>query len=324
MALTVSLRPRLWKDLIGQQDHVEELKVRFASGNVPHFYIFAGGVGQGKGSLASILATALQKDPTRFVNISAADYDTCPPPREINAADKTSVEDMRQLIQDIHFKPLSGKCKVIILDEAHQLSKSAQDALLKDTEDTPEHAFLIFCTSNISKITPALRSRACIFHMNPLNVQDTTTLVKYAAKSVAFKGEIEPLVKVLNEHAVSSPRCIIQAAERYFCGRTAHEAVLAVKDVDDADTITLCRAISKGCWKEASAIMSKMGRLDVVRFQAAVLAYLGKVLLSQRDETKAMNICRAIQHISHVPTEEYRALPAFMAAVGMACECIHK
>src|SRR5689334_9916258 len=153
MALTVSLRPRLWKDLIGQQDHVEELKRRFASGNVPHFYIFAGGVGQGKGSMAAILATALQKDPTRFVNITTADYDTVPLPQEINAADKTSVDDMRQLIQDIHFKPLSGKCKVIILDEAHQLSKSAQDALLKDTEFTPEHVFLIFCTSNISKIT---------------------------------------------------------------------------------------------------------------------------------------------------------------------------
>lgn len=318
--LSLALRPKSWADLVGQETHVQELNKRFNSHSIPHFYIFSGPVGSGKTTFARILAIALQKDPTRFVDVTEDDYEKykCNDIREINAANKTSIDDVRQLIQDMHYRPINGRCKIIILDEAHQLSKSAQDALLKDTEDTKDHVFIMFCTSALSKVSEALRSRACTIVMRPLGIDTTKRLLEKAAHSRRYQGDLTPLVNTLVDLSVTSPRWVLQAAEKYFCGISAQDSVLLTEG-GAVETIGLCRAVASGNWKDCVPFVSSITRSEVTKMQASVLGYLQKMTYNASGD-RLINICKAIDYMSRCPAQEHLLLPAFVASIGVACE----
>jgi len=317
--LAISLRPKRWQDLIGQEAHVVELKKRFINGNIPHFYIFSGPVGSGKTTFGRMLAIMLQKDPTRFSDMSEMDhekynYDI----KEINAANKTSIDDVRQLIEDLHYLPLYGKSKIVIMDEAHQLSKSAQDALLKDTEDIKKHVFIIFCTSALTKLSEALRSRACIMVMRPLTTETTRSLLSRAAKVRGFQKDMEPLVTGLEELSVTSPRWVLQAAEKFFCGVNAEDSIL-LSDSGPIEIFQLCRTVASGNWKECVPYISKLTKADVTKVQAAILGYLTKMMFNSNGD-RLLNICKAIDYMSRCPMDTHCSLPAFVASIGVACE----
>ncbi|MDI6788247.1 MAG: DNA polymerase III subunit gamma/tau, partial [Planctomycetota bacterium] len=168
-------RPQTFDDVIGQEYITTTLKNAILANKVAHAYIFAGMRGVGKTSLARILAKALncREGPTQspcnkceFCRTITGGND--PDVIEIDAASQTKIDDVRQLQEGVGYVPLRARFKVYIMDEAHQLSKSAFNALLKTIEEPPPHVKFIFATTDYNKLPETILSRCQRFNFRPI------------------------------------------------------------------------------------------------------------------------------------------------------------
>ncbi len=158
-------RPRSFEEIIGQEYIVRTLENAVQSGRIAHAMIFSGPHGVGKTSTARVLAKELNRkaspqDPESEVSF----YEEIEEGRsldviEIDAASHTGVNDVREIIENIKYMPSSGTTKVYIIDEAHMLSQSAFNALLKSLEEPPAHILFILATTEVHKIPPTILSR---------------------------------------------------------------------------------------------------------------------------------------------------------------------
>ncbi len=305
--LSLSLRPKTLDHIIGQDNIIKELKNQFASGRVPHFFIIAGGIGTGKTTLARIIAMMLQK--TTEYDIHKYDI------QEINASDKNGIDDIRQLISISKYAPMKPSvAKVIIMDEAHQLTSSAQNALLKLTEDTPSHLYIIFCTSIVSKIQASLRRRAYIINTQTLDLEGIQKLLRYAKEYIKHDIDTHEFEKTLLEHDIVSPGLVLQAFEKYINGIDATRCV--THDALKVDTLALCKAIAKGSWPSVVTLLKEAKKDDIYPIRNCVLGYLKTILLSGN---KSLQIAQAMKLIGDSPLDD---LPMFMAHICLACEKI--
>src|SRR3989339_1418911 len=168
-------RPQIFDDVIGQVYIITTLKNAITENKVAHAYIFAGTRGVGKTSLARIFAKALncKEGPTatpcnkcEFCKSIADGND--PDVIEIDAASQTGINDIRLLQESIGYIPLRAKYKLYIMDEAHQLSRSAFNALLKTIEEPPPHVKFIFATTDPNKLPDTILSRCQRFNFRPI------------------------------------------------------------------------------------------------------------------------------------------------------------
>lgn len=295
--LSLSLRPNKLEDLYGQDDIVKSLKRQFKSKRVPHFYILSGSVGTGKTTIARILAYEIHK----FMNkngdivLSKKSQNTT----EVNAANQTGIDDVRKIIDNMTFKPMPPcKAKIVILDEAHQLSLPAQNALITATEDVHDHVFYIFCTSNISKIIPALRRRAFIINPKPFQENHTTQLVKTAANYANFQGDLEDILMGINSYEITSPGIILQAVEKYFSGMPVIECVSQQNEhSQNIDSLEICRAVVSGSWSKCSKQLKNITKADAQQIRISVLGYLKTIILNSTGN-KAATCAKAIRYLN--------------------------
>lgn len=334
--LALSMRPRSIEELVGQEDLIKTLSTQFESNRIPHFFIISGPIGAGKTTLARILALILQSSPTvtnpidgsfsrNFVKFfekeglawdSYKSFDI----QEINAANKNGIDDIRQITEILRYQPMPpSKAKVVIMDEAHQLTIPAQNALLTETEDVAKHVFYIFCTSAVSKIIPALQRRAYIINPKPLSSEAIADLLERAKEKSEFQAELKPLYNALKTHDVNSPGLVLQAAERFFSGIPAQESVLCSVENPKIDTMELCRSLVKGDWKGCSTILKEATKADVIMIKSCVLGYMKTVVLKNTGE-KAYGAAKAIKIIAAIPIDEGISLPSMVAAMCLACK----
>lgn len=159
-------RPLTFDAVVGQDHICRTLKNAVRSGRVAHAYLFAGSRGVGKTSAARILAKCLNCDhgPTpdpcnQCPSCEEITAGTSLDVYEIDGASNTSVDDIRELRENVRYMPRPGKRKIYIIDEVHMLSKSAFNALLKTLEEPPEHVIFIFATTEPHKIPETIQSR---------------------------------------------------------------------------------------------------------------------------------------------------------------------
>lgn len=324
--LALCMRPRILDDLVGQDGITSALQTQFDTGRIPHFFIIHGPVGAGKTTLARILSLALQMDPsTNRLMLSDLDwsnykkYDI----HEINAANKNGIDDVRSIVEMMRFKPMGmSRAKVVIMDEAHQLTNAAQNALITETEDVLPSVFYIFCTSAINKIIPALQRRAYMITPKPLTDDDILTLLQRAAGVTGFKDDVSPLHEVLSMNSISSPGIVLQAAEKFFSGISAHESVYNCEN-SKVDTMAICRAVASGSWKETSVLLKNVTKNDTVMVRNCVVGYL-KTALLKNTGSKACAFAKAIQTVSNVSMtlDDGVLFPSLLAALCLACEHI--
>ena len=316
--LSLSMRPKTLDDIIGQDVLVDSLKNQFSSKRIPHFFIIEGPVGIGKTTIARIIALCLQTTEKNFTNLDwkrAKQYEIM----EINAANKNGVDDIRNLAENVKYKPVPPSIsRVVILDEAHQLTNAAQNALITETEDTYEHLYFIFCTSALSKIIPALKRRASILSPKALDLPAIFELLKKAKNSCNFHGDVSELASLIYDTHITSPGIILQIAERFFSGLTASESVLYT-DTTKLECIELCRAVSTGDWKKCSSLLKTVSKSDVFSLKIAILGYLKTILLNSSG-TKAHNTSKAINTIADVNVEDSISVSSLIANVYLACE----
>ncbi len=199
------LRPQRFAEVIGQGPIVRTLQNAAAAGQLAHAYLLTGGRGLGKTTIARIIAKAAncpnlkagEPDATCEICTAIADgnfLDVI----EIDAASHTGVDNVRELIEHVQFKPSRGKIKVFIIDEVHMLSKAAFNALLKTLEEPPEHAMFILATTDLNKVPETIISRTQKFDFRRISPQDLTEALNKAVKEEKLKlpdGTIQAIVE---------------------------------------------------------------------------------------------------------------------------------
>jgi len=170
-------RPKSFEDLIGQEAMVRTLKNAFASGRIAHAFMLTGVRGVGKTTTARLLARALNYESETIhapdVTALAQEGRSCRAilegrhldVLELDAASRSKVDDMRELLDGVRYAPVEARYKVYIIDEVHMLSTAAFNALLKTLEEPPPHAKFIFATTEIRKVPVTILSRCQRFDL---------------------------------------------------------------------------------------------------------------------------------------------------------------
>ena len=197
IALARKYRPQTFEDLLGQDALVQTLTNAIQNNRLHHAYILTGIRGVGKTTTARLIARAInctgpdgKGGPTihpcgECENCKAIAADRHIDVIELDAASKTGVDDMREILDGVRYKPTMARYKVYIIDEVHMLSKSAFNALLKTLEEPPAHVMFIFATTEIRKVPVTILSRCQRFDLQRISIE---TLVKLFHKVLAAEN----------------------------------------------------------------------------------------------------------------------------------------
>jgi len=245
--LSKIMRPTTLDDLVGQDSLVKSIKKQMKS-RPPSAWLLHGGSGCGKTTVARIIATSLQcTHQSEFGNPCSDCYNSSSwSIYEINGSESVGVAEVGALIEQARFAPMSpSKHRVYIIDEAHQMSKHAMNALLKPTEDASSSTVWIFCTTEPKKILATLRRR-CVEHvLKPLSSANKKALLEEVAKKEKLKDvDIPAFVEQADEHGVSSPGVLLMALEKNASGMSVEESV--VEGDASVDTWSICKAVTSG------------------------------------------------------------------------------
>ena len=200
-ALYRAYRPQTFKDVVGQEHIIKTLKNQIENGNVGHAYLFCGTRGTGKTSTAKIFARAVNcidsvnEEPCNECEVCKDILnDNIMDVIEIDAASNNSVDDVREIRENVKYTPAKCKYKVYIIDEVHMLSQGAFNALLKTLEEPPSYVIFILATTEPHKIPATILSRCQRFDFKRVTVQD----MSYRMKEICEDVNIEVDERALN------------------------------------------------------------------------------------------------------------------------------
>ena len=194
-------RPSTFESVVGQRALTTTLKNAIATQKLAHAYLFCGPRGVGKTTCARIFAKTINCMTPTADGEACNQCESCVAfneqrsynIHELDAASNNSVDDIRQLVEQVRIPPQIGKYKVYIIDDVHLLSASAFNAFLKTLEEPPRHAIFILATTEKHKILPTILSRCQIYDFNRISVEDTVNHLSYVASKEGISAEPEAL-----------------------------------------------------------------------------------------------------------------------------------
>ncbi len=238
-------RPATFASVVGQRHITSTLKNAIERGQLAHAYLFCGPRGVGKTTCARIFAKAIN-----CLNPQSGEAcNECESCRsfnegrslnvhELDAASNNSVDDIRNLIEQVRIIPQQGRYSVFVIDEVHMLSASAFNAFLKTLEEPPRHAIFVLATTEKHKIIPTILSRCQIYDFNRIRVEDGVEYLRYIASQEGVEADDEAL-NLIAHKADGGMRDALSMFDKAvsFCGnKLDYKDVAATLNVLDYDT----------------------------------------------------------------------------------------
>ena len=282
-SLPIDYRPEEFDQFIGSKASVKTLLSKVEKEDPPHSYLIIGPSGCGKTTLGRIAATYLINNPQIEGNMNFT---------ELDAASFGLKDTVRNIRKNMTLAPIGGdEGRVWLMDECHQLTKDAQEALLKALEDPPDHAFFILCTTEPGKLKTTLKRRCVTIEVFPVEDEELedylNTVVQGEGKENRIKRNI---IEMIVDNSLGSPGIALQQLESII-DLEPKDMTKVIKNYENIQTqsIDLCRAlIKKEKWKSILKILNG-GLLDNTNIESvriAVLRYSVKALLGG-DEAQA-------------------------------------
>jgi len=255
-------RPMRFEDLVGQEPMVRTLANSFAAGRIHQAYILTGVRGVGKTTTARILARAFNYSlpgksdapsvdmPELGVHCQAIMESRHVDVIEMDAASHTGIDDVREIIENARYRPVSARTKVYIIDEVHMLSKQAFNGLLKTLEEPPEHVKFLFATTEIDKVPITVRSRCIRFDLRRIESGPMIAHLNRicAAENVAAEPEALALIARVAEGSVRDALSLLDQAIAH--GGAKGVTALAIRDMlglsDRGEIVALFERVMKG------------------------------------------------------------------------------
>jgi DNA polymerase-3 subunit gamma/tau len=267
-------RPSRFEDLIGQEPMVRTIANSFASGRIHQAYILTGVRGVGKTTTARILARAFNYSlpgkidrpsvdmPELGVHCQAIIESRHVDVIEMDAASHTGIDDVREIIENARYRPVSARTKVYIIDEVHMLSKAAFNGLLKTLEEPPEHVKFLFATTEIEKVPITVRSRCLRFDLKRIEAGLMTRHLSgiCEAEGVAFELDALPLIARVAEGSVRDALSLLDQAIAHGAeGGVQAASLRAMLGLSDkGHIIDLFELAMKGDLEPALALMERL------------------------------------------------------------------
>ena len=282
--LALELRPQKLEDVLGQDAAKKAIKSFAEKDNWPNVFLFYGPPGTGKTTLALIVA-----------QLAGAEGDGL---HEINASTDNGVDFARSLAEISSSRPFSGRRRVIILNEFHQVTVAAQNALKDPMEKNP--ALWILTTDKPEKVEPAIKSRAAAatFELKPLRPNEAAKLVVRAIGDKVPGVEGASVNSFLEEHGVNSPREILGVLDQYLSGVPLEEAVHGSEHEPLYPEIA--KAVLSGNWSKTAGLLKKIPTADYRAMVAVVSAKLRWALLDSEPGPRADGLAACLVGMGNV------------------------
>lgn len=283
LSLHVKYRPGTFDDFYGNDDVVNSV-IDTLKNKRSRAYLFTGPSGCGKTTLARIVANEICEGEAKETNVI-----------EIDAADKTGVESIRELKQSLYYKAIGGKpFKIIIMDECHMLSKSSWNNLLKAIEEPPAHVYWIFCTTEPSKVPDTIKTRCLKYDLRPLDEDQILKLIKFVSKKEEYDTRLD-ILEHISELSNGSPRQALVFLEACKYCESAAEALNVIKAAGAAnkEVVDLCRLlVSKQGrdWTRTVKIVNDLKAIEPESIRISIVNYFSSVLMNTKSQKEAMRI----------------------------------
>ena len=315
MALYRRFRPQTFDDIVEQKAPVSALRQSVKSGRIGHAYLFCGQHGTGKTTIAKVFARAVNC--TNPVNGNPCNE--CPTCRgilngsimdvvEIDAASNNSVDNIRQICEDVVFAPSAAKYKVYIIDEVHMLSAGAFNALLKTLEEPPKHAIFLFATTEVHKIPATILSRCQRFDFKRISQDKIVERLRMVADkdSISIEDSALRLIAAQSDGALRDALTLLDQI-RSICaesGKTITDTDVenTTGTVDRRFLFMTANALFDGNFSELLSLMSDLhesGR-DYTVFSLELGSYMRDLLIIRVKADPLMHLPYSKETISQM------------------------
>lgn len=269
MSLATKYRPQTLDEVVGQEHIISKLKEEIANDDIKHSYLMCGGTGQGKSSLARIIANQLNA----YVI-------------EIDSASNNTSEDMEGIIDEVlNGKPIIFDNEVLILDECHCFGTKAISKLLILLESMPSYLYIIMCTTEGDKILPTIKNRCECFNFLPVSVNDITHRLEYICTEEGFTIENHKLLAEIAKSGNGSVRQAIANLELIAPNITI-DRVKMIYDCSYDNFLNIIYAISDNNLNSVIEILNKVA--DANKFTESFFSFLLDIKIY--NNTKRMDL----------------------------------